>query len=114
MALQPLRRREAQSPGTDRRTQRIEVDDEIVRHCYQKMPRALLVAEEQVLGLGARQRRHESLRFLDRHHRRVLDALGVDGMRPQEGVELGRLHRCLPRQLHGNGLFDTGCSFPSA
>src|SRR6476469_7335291 len=46
MALQPVRRREAQSPGTDRCTQRTEVDDEIVRHCHQKMSRALLVAEE--------------------------------------------------------------------
>ena len=43
----------------------------------QEMPRPLLVAQEEVLGLGARQLRHEALRLLDRHHRRVLVPRGA-------------------------------------
>ena len=75
-------------PGAKRRPERIQVDREIVRHRHQEMARTFLVAQEQVLGLGARQLRHQALGLLDRHHRRVRVARRRYPVLAQEGVEI--------------------------
>jgi hypothetical protein len=54
------------------------------------MAPSFLVAQEQVLGLGARELRHEPLRLLHGHHGRMLVARGVDAMLPQE---FGKVHQ---------------------
>src|SRR5690242_16383525 len=55
MTLQALGRREAQPPGADACTKRVEVNGHIVWNGDEKMARSLLVPQEQVLGLGAGQ-----------------------------------------------------------
>ncbi len=88
MINQPRFGREPQSPCPQLRTERMEVDREIMRNGDEKVVSALLVAQEKVLGPGARQARHESLRLLDRHDRRMLEALRVDGVLRKKGDEI--------------------------
>ena len=59
-----------------------------MRDRHEEMPSALLVAQEQVLRLGTGELRHEPLRLLDRHHRRVRMAGRDDAVVAQEGLEI--------------------------
>ena len=68
---EPLGRREAEAAGVERRSERVQVDRQIVPDRHEEVPSALLVTQEQVLRLRAGKLRHEPLRFLDGHHRRV-------------------------------------------
>ncbi len=52
------------------------------------MARAFLVAQEQILGFGSGQRRHETLGFLDRHHRGMLDAGNRDAVLRQKTLDV--------------------------
>src|SRR5262245_45419747 len=84
MLREPLRRAEAEAANAEHRLEPRDVDREVVPHGYQEMALPLLVAQEQVLRLGARQLWHEPQRLLDCHHRRMLVARGGDAVLAQE------------------------------
>jgi hypothetical protein len=52
------------------------------------MASAFLVAQEQILGLGTRQLRHQALGFLDCHHRWMGMTRRRYAVLAQEGIEI--------------------------
>ena len=82
----------AETAGTEARAERIQVHGDVVRNGHQEVTSAPLVAQEKVLRPGAGQRRHQPLRFRDRHDRRMLDAQRLDTVIREKG---GKLHRAV-------------------
>ena len=76
------------------------------------MPSALVVAQEEVLGLGSRQIRNKSVSFLTGEHRQVIVPVVRDAMPVQELKEVTHfISYDLKEIFRGSGTNGIGFSF---